>query len=65
VPASDGFVPMEKSVNFRWLEADSHGQHAYAEADGPLPRDYRKLPWRRVQRPIWPLDAETHPRLVL
>ncbi len=37
----------------------------YAEADGPLPRDYRKLPWRRVQRPIWPLDAETHPRLVL
>jgi microcystin degradation protein MlrC len=37
----------------------------YAEADGPLPRDYRKLPWQRVQRPIWPLDAETQPRLVL
>jgi microcystin degradation protein MlrC len=37
----------------------------YAEADGPLPRDYRKLPWKRVLRPIWPLDAETHPRLVL
>jgi microcystin degradation protein MlrC len=37
----------------------------YAEADGPLPRDYRKLPWQRVQRPIWPLDAETNPRLVL
>src|SRR5262249_13200338 len=37
----------------------------YAEADGPLPRDYRKLPWARVQRPIWPLDAQTQPRLVL
>jgi microcystin degradation protein MlrC len=37
----------------------------YAEADGPLPRDYRKLPWKRVQRPIWPLDARTHPRLIM
>ncbi len=37
----------------------------YAEADGPLPRDYRKLPWRRIQRPIWPLDAATTPGLVL
>jgi microcystin degradation protein MlrC len=37
----------------------------YAEADGPLPRDYRKLPWKRVQRPIWPLDAQTQPRLVV
>jgi microcystin degradation protein MlrC len=37
----------------------------YAEADGPLPRDYCKLPWKRVQRPIWPLDAETAPRLLV
>ncbi len=37
----------------------------YAEADGPLPRDYRKLPWKKVARPIWPLDAETKPRLVV
>src|SRR3954465_15840794 len=37
----------------------------YAESDGPLPRDYRKLPWRRVQRPIWPLDEHTQPRLIL
>jgi len=37
----------------------------YAEGDGPLPRNFRKLPWRRVQRPIWPLDAETEPRLII
>jgi len=37
----------------------------YAEADGPLPRDYRKLSWTRVKRPIWPLDTETEPRLLL
>jgi microcystin degradation protein MlrC len=37
----------------------------YAEGDGPLPRDYRKLPWRKVQRPIWPLDTETEPGLII
>jgi len=40
-------------------------QVIYAEGDGPLPRDYRKLPWRKVQRPIWPLDATTEPRLIV
>ncbi len=32
-------------------------QVLYAEGDGPLPRHYAKLPWKKVQRPIWPLDA--------
>ncbi len=36
----------------------------YIDSDGPLPRDYRKLPYTRVQRPIWPLDAETSPGLI-
>jgi len=40
-------------------------QILYAEGDGPLPRDYKKLPWRKVQRPIWPLDATTEPRLII
>jgi microcystin degradation protein MlrC len=37
----------------------------YAEGDGPLPRDYKRLPWRKVQRPIWPLDAHAEPKLIL
>ncbi len=37
----------------------------YVDSDGPLPRDYRKLPYTRVQRPIWPLDAETAPGLIV
>jgi microcystin degradation protein MlrC len=37
----------------------------YAEGDGALPRDVRKLPWARIQRPIWPLDAATEPRLII
>ena len=37
----------------------------YIDADGPIPRDYTKIPYTKVQRPIWPLDAQTRPGLVL
>lgn len=37
----------------------------YVDADGPLSRDYRHISYTKVQRPIWPLDAETTPGLIL
>jgi microcystin degradation protein MlrC len=40
-------------------------QVIYAEGDGALPRNYAKLPFVRVERPIWPLDATTEPRLII
>ena len=40
-------------------------QVIYVDSDGPLRRDYRKIPYTRVQRPIWPLDEETTPVLLL
>jgi microcystin degradation protein MlrC len=40
-------------------------QTLYAEGDGALPRDVRKLPWSKVERPIWPLDTHTEPRLII
>jgi microcystin degradation protein MlrC len=36
----------------------------YVDSDGPLSRDYRKIPYTRIQRPIWPLDEETSPGLI-
>jgi microcystin degradation protein MlrC len=36
----------------------------YVDSDGPLSRDYRKIPYTKVARPIWPLDAETNPTLI-
>ena len=36
----------------------------YIESDGPLARDYRKMVYTKVKRPIWPLDAETQPGLI-
>ncbi len=37
----------------------------YVESDAPLNRDYTKVPYTRVQRPIWPLDQHTTPGLIL
>jgi len=37
----------------------------YVDSDGPLSRDYRAIPYAQVQRPIWPLDAETSPGLIV
>jgi microcystin degradation protein MlrC len=36
----------------------------YVDSDGPLSRDYRKIPYTRIQRPIWPLDEHTSPGLI-
>ena len=36
----------------------------YVESDGPLARDYRKMVYTKVKRPIWPLDADTQPGLI-
>ena len=36
----------------------------YIDSDGPLSRNYRKIPYTRLQRPIYPLDEGTVPALV-
>jgi microcystin degradation protein MlrC len=36
----------------------------YIDSDGPLSRDYRRIPYSRVHRPIWPLDEATSPGLI-
>ena len=37
----------------------------YVDADGPLDRNYARIPYTKVQRPIWPLDQDTSPGLIL
>jgi microcystin degradation protein MlrC len=36
----------------------------YVETDAPLDRNYRRVPYARVNRPIWPLDDVTAPALI-
>jgi microcystin degradation protein MlrC len=34
----------------------------YIESSGPLRRDHTKVPYTKVERPIWPLDRDAKPR---
>src|SRR6185369_3681913 len=36
----------------------------YVDSDAPLARDYRRIKYERVQRPIWPLDEGAAPKLI-
>lgn len=36
----------------------------YVDADGPITRDHRRIPYAKVERPVWPLDDNTNPRLI-
>jgi microcystin degradation protein MlrC len=36
----------------------------YVDSDAPLARDYRKIGYTKVRRPIWPLDETTEPKLI-
>lgn len=36
----------------------------YVESRGPLDRNYARIPYTRVTRPIWPLDESTTPGLI-
>jgi len=40
-------------------------QVLYVDSDGPLSRNYARIPYTRIMRPIWPLDEETSPGLIL
>ncbi|MBI3706795.1 MAG: M81 family metallopeptidase [Proteobacteria bacterium] len=35
----------------------------YCDADGPIPRDHRKVPYTRIEAPIWPLQDNVTPAL--
>jgi microcystin degradation protein MlrC len=39
-------------------------QVLYLDSDAPLSRDYRSIAYTKVRRPIWPLDANTEPKLI-
>lgn len=37
----------------------------YVDPDGPLSRDYRQIACTEVRQPIWPLDEQTAPGLIV
>lgn len=64
-PTAKKLVVVKSTNHFMGNFGPIAKQVLYIDADGPISRDHRKLPYTRVQRPIWPLDEETRPGLLL
>jgi len=64
-PKQQKILVVKSNQHFYASFSQIAAQVLYAEGDGPLPRHYAKLPWEKVQRPIWPLDQVTEPRLII
>lgn len=58
-PREQRILVVKSNQHFHASYSEIAAEILYAEGDGPLPRDYRKLPWAKVRRPIWPLDGKT------
>lgn len=65
VSIDDKRLVVVKSTNhFHAAFAPHASQVLYCDSGGPIPRDHRKVPYTRVQRPIWPLDEDVQPVLL-
>ena len=63
-PAQRKLVVVKSTNHFMAAFGPIAEKVIYVDSDAPLARDYRKIAYRRVQRPIWPLDEETKPGLI-
>ena len=63
-PTGRRVVAVKSTNHFRAAFGPIAEQVLYVDTDGPLSRDYRRIPYRRVARPIWPLDEQTSPGLI-
>jgi microcystin degradation protein MlrC len=64
-PKERRVVAVKSTNHFRAAFGPIAAQVLYVDTDGPLSRDYRRIPYTRVARPIWPLDEATAPGLIL
>ena len=65
VPIKGKRIVVVKSTNhFHAAYAPHASRVLYCDSGGPIPRDHRKVPYTRVQRPIWPLDEVGQPVLL-
>jgi microcystin degradation protein MlrC len=64
-PSAKKIVVVKSNQHFYASFSTIAAQVIYADGDGPIVKDISRLPYRRVERPIWPLDPEARPQLIL
>ena len=61
-PAQRKIVVVKSTNHFMAAYGPIAKKVIYVESSGPLPRDHRKVPYTKAERPIWPLDEGAAPR---
>ena len=64
-PSAKRLLVVKSNQHFHASFATIASRMIYADGDGAQPRDVSRLPYRRVIRPIWPLDTGAEPGFVL
>jgi len=64
-PSTRKLLVLKSTNHFMGAYGPIAKQVLYLESDGPLSRDYARIPYQKIQRPIWPLDQVTTPGLLL
>jgi microcystin degradation protein MlrC len=64
-PAKQKILVVKSNQHFFAAFAPIASRVIYASGDGPLISDPRKLAYRHIQRPIWPLDKEAKGALIV
>jgi microcystin degradation protein MlrC len=57
-PEEAKFVGVKNMMNFRYGYGESMKGYFVLNLPGPTPQEMRQLPFRRINRPIYPLDEE-------
>ncbi len=63
-PAEKKLLVVKSTNHFHAAFGPIAAKVLYVESDGPLPRSYTRIPYTRVQRPIWPLESGSVPGLI-
>ena len=63
-PRARRLVVVKSTNHFMAAYGPIARQVIYVETDAPLSRDYRRIAYTKVRRPIWPLDERTLPGLI-
>lgn len=64
-PPAKKMVIVKSSNHFRAAYGPIAKKVIYIDSDGLLSGDARNWPYKRVKRPIWPLDEKTNPGLIV
>ena len=64
-PTQRKLVVVKSNNHFMAAYAPIAASVIYIDSDGPMVSDFTKIPFTKITHPLWPLDAETEPKLIM